>query len=329
MSMIYPLLRAVCGCAAPAGERARLPILFYHRVLSTPDSLLPSEPDAETFERQMRTVASIFRVLPLEEAVERLRSGTLPARAACITFDDGYRNNYEIACPILRRHGVVATFFIATGYLGGGRMFNDTIIEVVRRLPPGALDLSWMGLGVRGIDGDSSRAQLYADFVSAVKYLPAEERLSASSRLAANLSDPLPGDLMMTPEQVRDLPRLGMSVGGHTVDHPILTRLPAEQARDQIVRNRDELAAVTGTPPNLFAYPNGKPGVDYTIEHVRMVEEAGYAAAFSTGWGIATRGSDRFQLPRIAPWEFDPVRFAVRVIYSTGFARPAAEVGAS
>jgi peptidoglycan/xylan/chitin deacetylase (PgdA/CDA1 family) len=326
VSILYPLLRVASHYAAPAGAHARLPILYYHRVLPATDLLLPTEPDAATFDAHMRMVSSVFRVLPLDEAIERLRAGTLPARSACITFDDGYRNNFEIACPILRKYGLVATFFVATGYLGSGRMFNDTVIEAVRRLPTGRIDLSWIGLGVRDIHDNASRAQLFAEFVNAVKYLPSDERLLASRMLTSKAQDHLPVDIMMTIEQVQDLPRQGMSVGGHTVDHPILVNLPAQEARDQISENRDELATIIGTAPTLFAYPNGKPGIDYAIEHVRMVEEAGYTAAFSTGWGVATRHSDRFQLPRIAPWGQNPLRFGASMIYHTGFATHAAEV---
>lgn len=325
MSVAYSLMRTVCRYAAPAGDRARLPILFYHRVLRRSDTLLPTEPDAAMFDAHMCAVANVFRVLPLEEAVERLGSGTLPARAACITFDDGYRDNFEIAVPILRRHGLVATFFVATGYLGAGRMFNDTVIEVVRRLPAGEIDLSWIGLPPHCIGDDASRARLFAEFVGAVKYLPAEQRLAACDRLATFVQDHLPADLMMTPEQVRDLVRHGMSVGGHTVDHPILANLPDEQARSQITENRNDLASLIGTAPSLFAYPNGKPGTDYTIAHARMVEEAGYRAAFSTGWGVATRESSTFQLPRIGPRDISATRFVARVIYNAASARPAIE----
>ncbi|MFC5490336.1 polysaccharide deacetylase family protein [Dokdonella soli] len=249
----------------------------------------------------------------------------MPARAACITFDDGYRDNFEIAVPILRRHGLVATFFIATGYLGTGRMFNDTVIEVVRRLPLGEIDLSWIGLATHNIHDDASRARLFAEFVGAVKYLPVERRLAACDRLASIVQGHLPADLMMTPEQVRDLVKHGMSVGGHTVDHPILASLTDEQARIQITENRNDLAALIGTAPTLFAYPNGKPGTDYTIAHARMVEEAGYRAAFSTGWGVATRRSSKFQLPRIGPRDVNATRFIARVIYNVGSARPAVE----
>ena len=69
-----------------------------------------------------------FNVIPLIQAVERLQSGVLPARALAITFDDGYANNEQIAAPILKKLGLPATFFIATAYLDGGRMFNDSIV---------------------------------------------------------------------------------------------------------------------------------------------------------------------------------------------------------
>ena len=90
----------------------------------------------------------MFNVIPLLDAVRHSAAGTLPPRAACITFDDGYADNAEVALPILQRHKLHATFFVATGFLNGGRMWNDTIIELVRRAPDGVLDFSAFGLGV-------------------------------------------------------------------------------------------------------------------------------------------------------------------------------------
>src|SRR6185295_2112486 len=103
--------------------------------------------DAAAFDWQMECLSRCFRVLPLSEAVERLRQGTLPGRAACVTFDDGYADNAEVALPILRRHGLCATFFVATGFLDGGIMFNDRVIEAVRGAPGAQLDLTPLGLG--------------------------------------------------------------------------------------------------------------------------------------------------------------------------------------
>src|SRR6266498_549109 len=126
------IVRSIFGALSPRGNRARLPVLILHRVNALHDPLFPAEPDAADFERKMRWIANWFNVLPCEEAIERLATGDLPERALCITFDDGYADNVTVALPILKRLGLHATFFIATGYLDGGSMFNDRIIHAVR-----------------------------------------------------------------------------------------------------------------------------------------------------------------------------------------------------
>lgn len=326
MSILDPLFRAAAAIAAPGGSRARLTILFYHRVLAEPDPLQNGVPDAKNFDALMGALARVFRVLSLDEGVERLRSGTLPARSACITFDDGYRDNLEVAAPILERHGLHATYFIATDYLNGGRMFNDTVIEAVRRLPAGASDLSWAGLGKRTLNGSNSRATLVNDFVQSVKYLPADERLELCERFGAMAGQRLPDDLMMTSEQVRALARSGMSIGGHTCSHPILARLAGEAAWREISRNRDELASLLDAPPRHFAYPNGRPGQDFGAEHVLMVKRAGYESAVTTSWGVATAETDRYQLPRLAPWHRKPRRFCMSLLSNAWTGRANQEV---
>ena len=129
--MIKPLLTLL----SPAGRRARLSVLIFHRVLPRPDPLFPGVIDAAGFDAICRWVKGWFNVLALDDAARRLRDGSLPERALAITFDDGYADNHDVALPILLRHGLPATFFIATGFLDGGRMWNDTVIESIRRTP--------------------------------------------------------------------------------------------------------------------------------------------------------------------------------------------------
>ena len=138
--------RAVVRSASPRGRRARLSVLIYHRVLRTPDPFDQDNLLATVFERQMRVLSETFNVLRLSEAITRLKKASLPARAACITFDDGYADNHDVALPILTRLGLPATFFIATGYLNSGRMWNDSVVEAVRSTPAPALDLVDLGL---------------------------------------------------------------------------------------------------------------------------------------------------------------------------------------
>ena len=120
--MIAALLGRLAGrVLSPGGPGGRLSILIFHRVLPRPDALQPDEPTPEQFRWQVRTLAASFRVLPLGEAVTRLRAGTLPPRSAAITFDDGYADNAELALPVLRDEGLTATFFVASGYIDKAR----------------------------------------------------------------------------------------------------------------------------------------------------------------------------------------------------------------
>src|SRR3954471_12271022 len=107
-----------------------LSILIYHRVQAVPDPLFPEAVDLARFEQHLRLLTRWFRVLPLSEAVRLLRDGTLPARAACITFDDGYADCAAATVPLLRRYHASATFFVASGFIDGGCMWNDAVVEV-------------------------------------------------------------------------------------------------------------------------------------------------------------------------------------------------------
>lgn len=134
--------RLAANLLSPAGNRGRLSILIYQRALAAPDPILHGEIDAAAFEWQMLLLRDGFNVLPLGEACARLARGALPARAACITFDDGYAHNEQIALPILKRLGLPATFFVSTGYSDGGIMFNN--VQLPAECPLGVVNCrSW------------------------------------------------------------------------------------------------------------------------------------------------------------------------------------------
>jgi peptidoglycan/xylan/chitin deacetylase (PgdA/CDA1 family) len=308
------LFHFVGNMLAPAGKRGRLSILIYHRALAEPDPILLGEIDAATFEQHMTLMASEFNVLPLEEACARLARGALPARAACITFDDGYADNERIALPILKRHGLSATFFVATGFSDGGIMFNDAVIEAVRVAPAGTYDLTAMGLGSFSLDDSASRRTAIDTLIGKIKYLPPTDRMAQVQRLAEAMHCTLPNDLMMGPAQIKKLHDEGMAIGGHTVNHPILATLDERQAHAEITGGKHRLEEITGAPVRLFAYPNGKPGVDYGPRDVDLVRQAGFSASLSTAIGAANSASDPFQLPRFTPWDKRPWRFGTRLL---------------
>lgn len=308
------LLKSALSVLSPAGTHARLSILIFHRVLSQRDPLFPDEVDVQRFDQIMRWVAAWFNVLPLEEAVERLKTGALPARAAAITFDDGYADNWTNAVPILKKHGLHATFFIATGFLDGGRMWNDTLIESIRNTGVAQIDLDGSALGPIPLGSvEQKRAALHV-LIPAIKHMPASERATAVARVADCCNVTLPDDLMLTSEQLRLLRSSGMGVGAHTVSHPILARLDMREAYREIAESRETLSSLLGDRIGLFAYPNGKLGQDYLPEHAEMVSELGFDAAMSTNWGASNRASDVFQLQRFTPWDSGRNRFGLRFV---------------
>lgn len=304
------------------GFENRLAILMYHRVLPRPDPLRPWDVDTHTFDWQMRLLASYFNVLPLTEAARCVQDGTLPARAVSITFDDGYADNLLLALPILQKYQLHATFFIASGFLDGGRMWNDTVIETFARAPGTLLSLTSLGLGDYPLDNVAQRFAAVKEVLGKIKYRSTQERVALTDAMAALVAQELPRDLMLTTAQLRALHASGMEIGAHTVNHPILARTSPQEAEYEIVQSRRGLQELLDDPIATFAYPNGRPGADYEKAHVGMVRDAGFASAVSTAWGTARRGMSPFQLARIAPWDTTPARFGLRIVRSYFGAAP-------
>jgi len=289
---------AVLRALSPTGARARLTIFTYHRVLAVPDPLLAEEPDARVFDAQVGWLATYCNILPLPEAAARLEAGTLPERAAAITFDDGYANNVDVALPILQRHGVTASIFIAVDAVRRGIMWNDLVIEALRRAPE-EIDLTPSGLGRVKLTSDLDRARLVGSLLDRLKYVPLDERFDRARALYEHVARAAAPRLMLTDEGVRRAARAGMDIGAHTVNHPILAKLDADTARQEIEVSRHLVTEMTGIVPKSFAYPNGRPGRDYGPEHVAMVRACGFEVAVSTAYGCADRRSARFELPRL------------------------------
>jgi len=308
------VLKGVARLLAPSGPKARLSILIFHRVLPAMDPLFPGEQYVNRFDETLRWIGRWFRVLPLDGAIARLAGGTLPSRSAAITFDDGYADNATHALPLLQRHGMTATFFIATSFLNGGRMWNDSIIESVRLCEKGSLDLRDAGLGVHPLGSIAQRQATIASLIGHIKYLDTQARLDAVARLEHQAEVQLPTDLMMSDLQVRQLRDAGMQIGAHTCSHPILARLPDEAAWQEIADGKAALESIVAAPVTMFAYPNGKPNTDYLAAHVRMVKEAGFTAAVSTASGVSTSASDAYQLPRFTPWNRSRTRFGLSLV---------------
>ncbi len=301
-------------------HKQRFSILTYHRVLPASDFMRPGEPTVSDFEWQMELLSKHFNPLSLTDALSLLEYGELPDRAVCVTFDDGYANNEESALPVLKRFGIPATIFVATDFLNGGRMWNDTVIEALRSAEGEVFDLGSLGLGVYEIKNLEERRKAAGIIIREIKHWPPGKRLEAVNTIEAMVGS-LPEDMMMSDDQVRHLNECGIEIGAHTKSHPILSTLNLEQVKGEVVDSKACLEQILNSPVRYFAYPNGRPGIDYRIEHRDLVEILEFNAAVSTNWGVVSSLSDKWQLPRFTPWDKTPLRFMVRLLLN--FRNPA------
>lgn len=301
------------GLLHAADRRPGLSILLFHRVLAERDPFRPGDLTASQFDGIVAILARTFAVLPLEEAVTRLEANALPRGALSITFDDGYRDNLDVAAPILAAHGVPATVFVSTGFLDGGWMFNDRVIEACKLTR--CASASFPSLRAEPLDLSTVEARVAAAhaILDNAKYLEFDARLAAVTEFEHRLNVRPARGPMLDEDGIRRLHASGVTIGAHTVDHPILANLDHAAARAQIHQSRERLIDILREPVMQFAYPNGQPGRDYGPAHVAMVKEAGFRCAVSTMPCTARPGMDRYELPRFTPWDKAGWRFAARL----------------
>ena len=297
-----------------ADRRPGLSILLFHRVLAERDPFRPGDLTASEFDGIVSILAGTFTVLPLDEAVTRLEANALPRGALAVTFDDGYRDNLDVAAPILAAHRVPATVFVSTGFLDGRWMFNDRVIEACKLTR--CTSAPFPSLGVEPLDLSTVKARVAAAhaILDNAKYLEFDERHAAVAELEHRLDVRHGRGPMLDEDGIRRLRASGVTIGAHTVDHPILANLDDAAARAQIHQSRERLIDILREPVAQFAYPNGQPGRDYGRAHVAMVKEAGFRCAVSTAPCTARPGMDRYELPRFTPWDKTGWRFAARLL---------------
>jgi peptidoglycan/xylan/chitin deacetylase (PgdA/CDA1 family) len=286
-------------------------ILMYHRVLPegadtfSADSIVVRP---RTFARQMAFLKRHFRILSVPELEQHVASGTpLPSGSCLVTFDDGWRDNFEYAMPILEQLQVPAIVFVATNYIDSPTCFWQ---ERVARLmfhalehggPAQAFVEKWLPGGIRELEPGERRAAV-RNRVDEMKNLSAididklEEDI-AQTLAAAGLPRPeLGDDRFMTWTQVRRLAESNLvAIGAHGQTHTPLTALGHAEAEREIVESRKRIVAELGRSVTTIAYPNG----NFSDGVVEITRAAGYSVGFTTSKGAFTGADDPFRLPRI------------------------------
>jgi len=307
------LIRPLSVAVGYARRTPVFQILTYHRVNDDQDPFFGSVP-TEVFERHMSAVAGTYRVLTVEALVDLMRRGSLPRNALAITFDDGYRDTLTHAAPILARHGLPATVFLATGFIGTAEIPWVDRLALAFKLTRAESVTVPSGETV-GLASQSDRLRALDMTLGALKRLPDDEGRRALESLLEELGvTDRHGfkNLMLTWDDVHALAGLGFSLGAHTVNHPILSRVGAQRAWKEILGSRTMIECACGQPPRAFAYPNGTAD-DYNETTKRLVRDAGFTCAVTTRFGVNTLHTPPYELRRGGPWEYDVATFAAKL----------------
>ena len=294
----FLLLRSLHRRAFGSGVR----ILFYHRIAEPdcPRDARGRHPiTSREFERQLKHLTRFYRVISLEEAAKTLRAeGTLPKNAVVITFDDGYRDNYTLALPLLEKYRAPATVFLVTSAIDGTPFWFE---EVTRWFAETALTTLCFGEPEReySLAGPGGRAHAFDRAVAYLKLLPGARFAGALADLRNRLN--IRGDAReprqtLNWDEVRAMAASEqISIGAHTVSHPILPNLTPDEIAREIRESAESIARETGRRVQFFAYPNGD--CDSFARHV--VSDMNLVGCTTGGGGFNPIGSDVTRLARL------------------------------
>jgi peptidoglycan/xylan/chitin deacetylase (PgdA/CDA1 family) len=292
-----------------AGNRfsRRFQILNFHKVSPDPHPYFePVHP--ATFEEYAAFLHRSYRVMDLGELVQRSHEGDIPDRAVAITFDDGYRDNYEYAFPILMKYRLPATIFVATGVIGtGATLWHDKVFDAFRYTSLSCLRLDNTHFPECILDSPSSLRRALELTLNHAKELFGASRLRFVEEVQRALIPDRPTrqeDRMLTWEQITEMNRAGIRFGSHTVTHPILSQLSQDELTKELFESRRQLVEQLGEPVESFAYPNGRSS-DYNNSVKRALRECGYTYAVTTEPGFNCAQTDPFELKRGGPWQTD------------------------
>ena len=290
-------------------------IFLYHRVNDDRDPFLPSLPVAE-FRQQMEYIARNFHVVTLNDIAEGRIAGNGSKYSVAITFDDGYRDNFTSAFPILKELGIPATIYLATGYVGTNRIpWYDEVCLAFKLTVRPRFQLERKDAPSGTMTTQAERLALLELVLDWLRELDDDARRLAMPELFAALGVPasltLP-NYMLGWDEVKQMKAHNIEFGAHTVSHPVLSRTSGRALQEEISASKKTVEQKLKTEVRHFAYPFGR-NAHVGSEARRWVEQSGFKTAVTTEYGFNAPGDDPFALRRFTPWGHDLASFILQL----------------
>lgn len=277
-----------------------LVILMVHKVNDDPDPLaLTLSP--RVLEMVIREVQEHHVVvsLPALDMDRGLQIGE--GLRFAFTFDDGYRDNYENAFPLLCRHGVPATIYLSVDHVNGKRSFwYERLASTIQNSRAEQLDMGPESIGSYQLRDHNDRQAALVALNRRLKCYDDGTREQFVELIAQRLKTIGPCGItpMLTWDMIKEMAAANITFGSHTLSHPILSRETIERVRAELLGSKKVLEGVLGGRIIAFAYPNGT-REDFNAEVAAEVRKAGYQHACTTIAGVNGCNTDPFELRRI------------------------------
>ncbi len=283
--------------------------LLYHQIVSCNATFLDKGPVVhhclEDFEQEIRFLKDTYRIIGMDEFADTINSGKGGGRpSVVITFDDGYLDNYTLALPILKKYQVPAIVYVATGLIGtNGMTWPDQIEYALLKTRTTFFRLSSLwGEDPVSIETKAQKEHINVRIAKALKEVPDSARKCILQELFAVLGVN-PADAcdrkMLNWDEIREMASHGIEFGAHSHSHPILSRLPLEEAKRDILLSKTILEEQLGKPVRHFAYPNGR-AEDFSEELRSYCREIGFDTVSTVLYGANHAGStDLYAVKRI------------------------------
>ena len=314
--------------------RKKAMILVYHRIAEADVDPWALNVSPAHFAQHLQVLKTIGNPVSLQQLIAAKSDDELPPQPVCVTFDDGYADNLHAAKPALESYAVPGTVFVTPGYMGvQGNLWWDELAQLVLdpacrqqelsfilqgrsyayQFSPNEGDLDGKWKAWEPAPGPRQTAYLAIHGLLAPLANHAREDVLQQLRSGASAQPVKQLHRCLTEDELRVLASGDLvEIGAHTLTHPVLSSLSAEQQEDEIAGSKRRLEMLTGKSITSFAYPYGKKN-HYTAHTVSTVQANGFACACSNFGGLVTRASNRFALPRFQPMDWDGDQFAAAV----------------
>jgi len=297
----------------------RVVVIVYHRVGPCKDPWSLDTISGPLFESQIKYLKTMYKIISFKDYLNsKSDENLIEKRYAIITFDDGYKDIYIHAYPILKRYNVPATLFLTTGHIETNKLFWwdqigyaiwKTKLKSIKTAQNNSISLKY----------SYNKLQYISKIVEYVKQMEENDKNDYIEDLINQLDINIPKNIenmTLSWEEIIEMYNNGFDIGAHSVNHPILTKIPTKQAEYEIVQSKIDIEKHIRAKVDGFSYPNGT-DQDYNQQIVDILIKNKFKYAVTVIQKVATLNSDNYHIERIMPgWDYSSFKLFTCGLYS-------------